>query len=153
MKRQAWRIVKAKYAGTAFNGEGAFRAGGRWNSRWHRAVYCSSTLSLAALETLVHIIPMMDLKHAVCRITFDERMVESVNQKNLPINWREQPPPMATQSIGDQWIKQARSAVLKLPSIIIPHEYNYILNPTHPDFNNITTHPFESFAFDPRLLP
>lgn len=151
--RQAFRIVREKHAATAFTGEGAALMGGRWNSRGNHLVYTSGAASLAALETLVHLNPLMRFKYLIFRIEFDEALIEKIMPGDLPSNWREQPPPPSTQQIGDQWFKQSRSVVLELPSLIVPIEINYLLNPIHPDFKTITIAKPVPFSFDPRLLP
>jgi RES domain-containing protein len=149
---EAWRIVKAKHAATAFSGEGAARNGGRWNSRGVRVVYASSTKSLAALESLVHLNPPVRFKYVAIRMKFDDALVEIFPPKSLPPDWRVEPPPPSTQRIGDAWVLEERSAVLALPSVIVPGERNYLLNPAHPDFKRIAMGKPERFAFDPRLL-
>jgi len=150
--RQAWRIVKETYAATAFDGEGARRFGGRWNSQGPRVVYTSATLSLAALENLVHLNPPVAFRYAAIPVEFDEALVEAIAAAGLPADWREEPPPPSSMEIGDRWAKEARSAVLELPNIIIPTESNYLLNPAHPDFKRITIGKPMPFSVDPRLL-
>lgn len=150
--RRAWRIVKEKYAATAFDGEGAWRFGGRWNSQGTRVVYTSATLSLAALESLVHLNPPVTFKYLAMPVEFDEALVEALNPAVLPADWTEEPPPPSTMEIGDLWVKESRSAVLELPSVIIKAEPNYLLNPAHPDFKKITIGKPVPFSFDPRLL-
>ena len=149
---EAWRIVKAKHAATAFSGDGAAKTGGRWNSRGVPVVYTSSTKSLAALETLVHLNPPVPFKYVVFRLQFDDALVENVPLNRLPAGWRVEPPPPSTKAIGDAWVREVRSAVLALPSVIIPGELNYLLNPAHPAFKRISIGKPERFAFDPRLL-
>ena len=149
---EAWRIVKAKHATTAFSGEGAAKTGGRWNSRGVPAFYASSTQSLAALETLVHLNPPVSIRYAAFRIQFDDARIEEVLLTSLPADWQVEPPPPSTQAMGDVWVREARSAVLEVPSILIPAESNYLLNPAHPDFKHITIGKPVPFAFDPRLL-
>jgi RES domain-containing protein len=149
---EAWRIVKAKHATTAFSGEGAARTGGRWNSRGVLAVYTSSTQALAALETLVHLNPPVFFKFVVFRLHFDDGLMEKIPLRSLPADWQGEPPPPSTKTIGDAWVRGMRSAVLVLPSVIIPGESNYLLNPAHPDFKHISVGKPEPFAFDPRLL-
>jgi RES domain-containing protein len=149
---QAWRIVKQKHAATAFSGEGAARTGGRWNSRGSRVVYASGTQSLAILETLVHLNPLVLFRYVVFRIEFDSRLVEKLNRAQLPANWRAQPPPASTKAIGDEWLREARSALLAVPTIIVPGEFNYLINPLHRDFKRITIGKPASFAFDTRLF-
>jgi RES domain-containing protein len=142
--RQAYRIVREKFAATAFTGEGAALSGGRWNSPGTRVVYTSATASLAALETLVHLL---------IPVEFDGSLVEKIPLASLPADWRQEPPPPSTKCLGDAWVKSARSAILELPSAIIPGETNFLLNTTHPDFKSITFGKPEVFAFDPRLIP
>lgn len=150
--RRAWRIVKEKHAATAFDGEGAWLFGGRWNSRGTRLVYTSATLSLAALESLVHLNPPVAFKYVAIPIEFDEALVETVAAAGLPADWTEEPPPPSSMEIGDLWVKEARSVVLELPSVIIQAEPNYLLNPAHPDFKKVTIGKPLPFSFDPRLL-
>ena len=149
---QAWRIVKAKHAATAFSGDGAAKTGGRWNSRGVPVVYASSTKSLAALETLVHLNPPVPFKYVAFRLQFDDTLIENVPLNRLPADWRVDPPPPSTKAIGDAWLREVRSAVLALPSVIVPGELNYLLNPAHPAFKKISISKPERFAFDPRLL-
>ncbi len=149
---RAWRIVKECHASTAFDGEGAWRFGGRWNSPGTRVVYCSANLSLAALENLVHLNPPMAFKYVAMELEFDDRLIETVDAKSLPADWTEEPPPPSSMELGDRWVKEGRSAVLQLPSAIIPSEFNYLLNPSHRDFQKITIHKPVAFSFDPRLL-
>lgn len=151
--RQAFRIVRGAYAATAFTGEGAALTGGRWNSPGVRVVYTSASASLAALETLVHLNPAMRFKYAIFRIEFDERLVEKLPSASLPAGWRDEPPPPATKHHGDAWVRQARTAVLELPSVMIPGESNFLLNTSHPDFKSIAIGKAEAFSFDSRLLP
>lgn len=150
--RRAWRIVKEKHSATAFDGEGARLFGGRWNSRGTRLVYASATLALAALENLVHLNPPVAFKYVAIPIEFDEALVETVAASDLPADWTEEPPPPSTAEIGDLWVKESRSAVLELPSVIIHAEPNYLFNPAHPDFKKIIIGKSQPFSFDPRLL-
>jgi len=149
---RAWRIVREDHGSTAFDGEGAWRFGGRWNSRGTRTVYTSATLSLAALETLVHLNPPVAFKYVAIPIEFDEALVETFATSDLPADWNEEPPPPSTAEIGDRWVKESRSAVLELPSVIIPAEPNYLLNPAHSDFKRIRIGKPTPFSFDPRLI-
>ncbi len=151
--KQAYRIVREKFAAAAFTGEGAAFGGGRWNSRSIRMVYTSASASLAALETLVHLNPAMRFSYQLFILEFEENLLETIPPADLPPDWREQPPPPSTQMLGDAWIKTARSAVLQVPSVIIPGESNYLLNPTHPDFQSIRIGKPEAFFFDQRLMP
>jgi len=134
---EAWRMVKEKHVATAFSGEGAAKTGGRWNSRGVAVVYASATRSLAALETLVHLNPQMMFRYKIIRIEFDEGLVEWLALATLPSDWAMEPPPLSTRQRGDEWARALRSAILAVPSAIIPGETNYALNPSHPDFRKI----------------
>lgn len=133
----AWRVVKRRLVDDAFDGEGAFRNGGRWNSPGTRVVYTASTTSLAILEIIVHgVEPLLDYYVAI-RVEFDASLVSSVDIKSLPAGWRAFPAPFELKRIGDEWAASGRSAVLKTPSAVVPHEWNYVLNPEHPDFARV----------------
>ena len=149
---QAWRIVKEKHAATAFNGEGARLYGGRWNSAGVSLIYTSGTKALVALESLVHLNPPVIFKYLAIPIEFDNALVEKIAPDTLPADWTDEPPPPSTKDIGDTWVKEGRSTVLEIPSVIIPGEANYLLNPAHPDFKKIVIGKPEPFSFDPRLL-
>ena len=147
-----WRIVKEKHARTAFSGEGAREFGGRWNSAGVSVVYCSEHLSLAALETLVHIVPVMVRdKFRAYRVRFDESLLTSVTEKKLPKGWNAQPPTPVSQNVGNGWAKSARSVVLALPSVLVPLERTFLLNPKHPDFRKLEIKDIGTFVLDPRL--
>lgn len=149
---RAWRIVKKIHASSAFDGEGAWRFGGRWNSLGTRVVYCSANLSLAALEGLVHLNPPVAFKSVAMELEFDDRLIETICVKSLSPDWTEEPPAGSTMRLGDQWVREGRSAVLELPSAIIPSESNYLLNPAHRDFQKIIIRNSVPFSFDPQLL-
>jgi RES domain-containing protein len=149
---RAWRIVKEQHAARAFSGEGAAKAGGRWNSRGVRVVYVSSTKSLAALENLVHLNPPVVFHYVAIPLQFEDALIERFPLGSLPADWRVEPPPPSTRAIGDVWMREGRSAVLALPSVIIPGELNFLLNPAHPGFKRISIGRPERFVFDPRLL-
>ena len=147
-----WRIVKEKHAKTAFSGEGARIFEGRWNSGGVRMVYCSEHLSLAALEILVHTQPVMIRdKFRVFRVAWDEAIMTTIDLKKLPRCWNAQPPSLVSKNIGDEWVHSGRSAVLVVPSVIVPLEKTFLLNPKHRDFRKIKIKDTGSFYLDPRL--
>ena len=149
---ECWRIVKEKHAKAAFSGEGARIFEGRWNSAGVRMVYCSENLALAALEILVHTRPVrMRDKFRAFRVTFDDALMTIVDLKKLPKGWNAQPPGPVSKQIGDGWIKSERSAVLALPSVLVPLERTFLLNPKHGDFSKIKITSAGEFVLDPRL--
>jgi len=147
----AWRLTKTKLIAGAWDGEGARKSGGRWNSVGIAVVYTSGTLSLALVEVLVHLPSGILPAYSAVRVDFDESMVTAVGPRDLPANWRDYPPPPDTKAIGDLWVAQGSSLVLRVPSVIVPTEYNYILNPAHPAFADLTIGEPMPFPFDPRL--
>lgn len=149
---EAWRMVKEKHIATAFSGEGAARTGGRWNSRGVAVVYTSATRSLAALETLVHLNPLVIFDYRIIRVEFDDGWVERLTLAALSSDWNMEPPPLSTRQLGDDWARSSRSAILAVPSVIISDETNYVLNPAHPDFKKIAIDEPAPFTFDPRLV-
>jgi len=154
MTIDAWRIVKTKHSATEFSGNGAKTYGGRWNSPGVAVVYVSGSMSLALLETLVHIQSEDLLKHRylLYKVTFNDSLVTAVDPATLPKNWRKSPSPARIQQIGDLWVARAKSAILQVPSPIVPTEWNYLLNPAHPNFTKITIAPNQPVQFDPRLI-
>src|SRR3954470_20208987 len=148
---EAWRIVKAQHSRTAFTGEGAARTSGRWNSRGARVVYTSETRALAMLETVVHLVPPVYFEFRIFRVGFHAKLVQELDRGSLPKDWRALPAPISTRLLGDEWLRHAKTAILRVPSIIVPEECNFLLNPAHPDFKQIEIGPASEFAFDGRL--
>ena len=147
-----WRIVKAKHAKTAFSGEGARVYEGRWNSAGARMVYCSEHLSLAALEILVQIQPVaVKDRLRAFRVSWDEAIMDVMDAGKLPKGWDQQPPGIASKGVGDAWIKSARSCVLAVPSVLVPQERTFLLNPSHRDFLRIKIKDAADFILDRRL--
>jgi RES domain-containing protein len=148
---RAYRLVNAKRAEDALSGEGARRQGGRWNSRGTRVVYASTSLSLAALEMLVHLDAALVLAaYVVFELEFDEALVREVDRYLLVVDWREPLAPAELPRTGDEWVASESSAVLRVPSAVIPSESNYLINPRHLDFASIHVAGPTPFQFDRR---
>ena len=145
-----WRLVKAKYAATAFRGDGAALRGGRWNSPGTRVVYAAENASLAALETVVHL-----GDHPVVRdyllfgIELDDAFIQDAD--DLPRDWAADPAPPAAAAIGDRWVDEDASVALRVPSAIVDVDHNVLLNPTHADFAAVEIAAPRPFRLDPRL--
>jgi len=131
-----WRIEKAKYSPDAAKGIGAFTIGGRWNSPGKHAVYTSSALSLALLEILVHSPSPTERRVArvFFRIELPDSAVEEIPLSRLPRPFCPITPDEPCRKIGDAWLAGNRSAALRVPSAVVPTEFNYILNPGHPSY-------------------
>jgi RES domain-containing protein len=148
---QAWRIVPERRAADAFGGEGARLYGGRFNLPGRAAVYASEHLSLAALELLVHLRPLLPLPCVAFPVEWAGIAVETLPPKALPPDWRAEPAPYSAAALGDAWLRTGRGAVLAVPSVIVPEERNFLLNPAHPDFAALRVGRPRPFSFDPRL--
>jgi|SRR5919198_662691 RES domain-containing protein len=148
---RVWRISSARHA--SFDGEGARLYGSRWTPRGVPAVFTSATLSLAVLERFVHTgsdVDVSDLVAIPVEISDDIR-IDAVALKHLPADWRAFPVPPSLMRIGQRWLESSQTAVLTVPSVVIPHERNVLFNPRHPDFANLGVGRAEPFCFDPRM--
>ena len=149
----AWRVVHRKYARTAFDGEGARRSGGRFNSKGTPMVYTADSLALAMLEVMVHVPSYRQLYDRVAiPLQFDEGLVEVLDRADLPSDWGAAPPSRTTQVLGDAWAREQRSAVLCVPSLVVAHAHNYLLNPDHPAMEAVTVGTAEALRVDPLLI-
>jgi RES domain-containing protein len=148
----AWRLVRAAHQATAFDGEGARMAGGRWNHRGTALVYVADSLALAALEAFVHLQrAAAKIPHVSFRVEIPDDVITGITLHGLPRNWRAEPPPDATKRIGTDWVAAATSAVLRVPSVLVPTESNFLLNPAHPGFERLVISPPVTFSFDSRM--
>lgn len=151
--RTAWRIVHSRHADGAFSGEGARLNGGRWNSIGTAMVYTAESKALASLEYLIHVDAADLLENYVfIPVHFDEKFLKILDMESLPSDWQKTPFPVSTQKVGDFWASENLSPVLGVPSVPIPGENNYLLNPAHPDFGEVQIGAPEPFEFDMRLL-
>jgi RES domain-containing protein len=150
---EAWRIVRKRFAADAFTGEGARLYGGRWNLPGASMVYTASSRSLAILEILVHLRrtqPMAD--YVLIPVHFDAALITPVEEFGLPAEWDREPPPAATQSLGNQWLASGERPVLSVPSVVVAEERNYLLNPAHLLFGQIRMGLPTPCRMDRRLL-
>jgi RES domain-containing protein len=147
-------VMRRKYAGTPFDGEGAYRYGGRWSSPGIRLSYTSEHQSLAMLEYFVHLdkddFPA-DLMLAIAEIP-DDLTREQVGVSDLPANWRETAAPPELANIGDEFAQRGKHCVLLVPSALAPSENNCLINPAHSDYKRIAVLELEPFSYDPRML-
>ena len=150
---QVWRLCRARHASTAFDGEGARLYGGRWNHKGQPMVYTSATLSLAALEVMVHHrVPIPPFEFIALAADIPARLkIETIRAQDLPTDWQTDPAPVKLQDIGSDWLQRASSLVLAVPSVIIATEFNYLINPRHPDVTRLKIQPTTLFTFDGRL--
>ena len=152
--RRIYRLTKARYAETAFSGEGTMRADGRWHRRGVRLAYASDSPAGALLEVIAHTEAASRLQrdYVLFEVLFDpaEHLLE-VRGDLLPDDWRTHPWPASTQEIGTFWHERAASVVLEVPSAIVPRQRNHLINVTHPRFDELRIQGPESFEIDARL--
>ena len=147
---RVYRIVRKPYSKTPLDGEGAYRFGGRWSSPGTRIAYAAEHLSLAMIEYFVHIEasdPPKDL--VVVAADIPDRVSRMVRTpRTLPPNWRQVPAPPSLAVIGDSFAAEHKSAILVLPSALVPSESNWLVNPLHPEFAKIRVQPAEPFHYE-----
>jgi RES domain-containing protein len=150
-----FRIEREKHLNSALSGIGASLSEGfRWNSISTRIVYAAESRALAILEVSVHLDLQEDLPTDRYLITLeipDEVEILELDQMDLPLNWDAKPPIVETQLIGDDFVNQQTAAVLKVPSAVVPEEFNYLINPLHTDAQKIKMTASKQLLFDARL--
>lgn len=152
---RVFRVEREKYLATTLTGQGAALSEGfRWNSRNTYLVYCSESRALATLEVAVHLDLSEDLPNdryfVEIEIADDIQFLE-LKIEDMPGNWDAKPPSLETQYIGDDFVNARQAAVLKVPSCIVPLEFNYLINPNHPDAIRIKVVAATPMKFDGRL--
>ncbi len=149
---KAWRVCAARYAATAFSGEGAAKFPGRWNSAGRPMIYLAESRALAGMEILVHI-EDVSLLSAMAWVAIPAEFGDALigETPRLPRDWRAIPAAQGTRRLGDRWLESNASVVLRVPSVTIQGEFNYIVNPRHPDYARLHIGHPEPFHFDARL--
>ncbi len=134
------------------SGYGAFLYGGRWNSEGVHMLYTASNLSLAMLESLVHFGGR--IMGSYCRIALQipDTSILKITEKDLPENWRDTPAPDVLKKVGDDFAREGKYLTLSIPSVIVPDECNYLINPLHPDFKKVKIMTRSLVTFDDRLI-
>lgn len=147
-----WRLLTARFVDSAFSGEGARLYGGRWNRKGVPMVYTAGSQSLATLEMLVQDEPLR-ARYVMTPASLPKNLkIERVMVEELPADWRDLAAREQLQVIGTAWAKRKSSAVLAVPSVVIPAETNYLLNPLHPSFSKIEIGEPQDFITDLRLI-
>lgn len=141
-----WRLTTRDNITEAFDGQGAFKYGGRWNSKGTKLVYCSDSISLAILENLVHFDIDIAPPLYLFEIEIENKQVYlDPKLKQLLSNERR------TKQYGDEWVFSLKSLALEIPSAVVNREKNYLLNPEHTCFKKIKIIPHGLFDLDTRL--
>jgi RES domain-containing protein len=138
----------------ALDGEGGLHASGRWHTVGHRITYCTESAAAALLELLAHLkakanLVPKDIQYQELDIP-DVVKIETIKEESLPMNWRSRE--SVTRSVGDDWIRLQRTAILQVPSVLSPRIRNFLVNPVHEDANRVRIIETIRFPLDPRLL-
>lgn len=151
---QIWRLTHQRYADSAFSGEGARQHGGRFNRPGTAVVYTSENLPLALLETLTGLERYAQLhSYVFFRVQLPEDRVNELSKGDLLDGWDQHPPPSQAQQVGSRWADREEFVALRVPSVVVPYSCNYLLNPSHPAFDDLKIGPEESLPVDRRLNP
>lgn len=149
----AYRLAKAKHAREPLSGNGSLEVGGRWHRKGGRIVYCAGSMSLAALEFFVHL-PKVQSRLQLASVEVeipDPVRIEMLDPGKLPARWHRVPPISETADLGADWLEEQRSAVLRVPSAISRGEYNYLINPLHPEAAGIAVRAVLPYSYDSRM--
>jgi RES domain-containing protein len=149
---RVWRLARERHA--ALDGEGARLFGARWSSEGIPLAYTASHLSLAALEYLVRI-EVEDVPDDLIALEVeipDDFQESVVTVRDLPPDWQATPAPPACAGIGDAWVSEGRTPLLRIPSVLVPEETNVLINPAHPRVREVRVVRVRPFSYDPRLL-
>jgi RES domain-containing protein len=152
--KRVYRVLRKAFAQSPLNGEGAYRYGGRWSSAGTRLAYTSEHQSLAMLEYFVHL-NADDAPPDLILVTAEipgDLPVQHVAADQLPALWRRSPAPPELARIGDDFVEQAESCILTVPSALAPNENNWLLNPQHASFRRIVVSGIEPLNYDPRMF-
>ncbi|WGM40995.1 RES family NAD+ phosphorylase [Caulobacter sp. NIBR1757] len=157
MSRRLWRIAAdtPDYEADDLSGAGARITGGRWNAPGSAVVYTSASIALACLETVVHFnAGGLPFNRYLVAIDIPDSVWAAAQREtpaSLPVGWDAEPAGRVSIGLGTDWIASGASALLIVPSVLVPEEINILINPTHPDAGGITAGKIRKWTYDPRL--
>jgi RES domain-containing protein len=148
-----YRLSKAKYH-LDLSRKGAELSGGRWNSKGIALLYTSQSRALAFAEVAIHIpVGIMPKDYVLISISVpDTAGILKLANTDLPQDWRSNPPSDITQKIGDRFVVEAKYPILQVPSAVVPGDFNFLVNPGHPQVKGVTIVHVEPFEFDSRFV-
>ena len=157
MSHAVWRIATdtPTYLADDLTGTGAKLTGGRWNEKGMAMVYTSETRAMACLETIVHLnAGALPLNRYLVSIDIPDQTWAKAQREtagSVAIGWDAEPPGQISIDFGTNWLKVVTTAILVVPSAIVPEEYNVLINPLHPDSKGLTATKLRKWTYDPRL--
>lgn len=157
MSRSLWRIASdtPDYAADDMTGKGAKQTGGRWNGVGVAMIYTSATRALSCLETFVHLnAGRLPLNRYLVEVRVPDGIwnaAERLELSTLDLGWDAEPAGLVSIGLGTKWANDSRSALLIVPSVIVPEEANVLINPAHADAASLTARKVRKWLYDPRL--
>ncbi len=150
---RVFRLLRKKYP-IELSGKGAAISGNRWNSKGTELIYCADSRALAMAEVLVHLsLSILPNDFVMVEINIPSKVsICELRTEELPAGWNSFPHRLPTQKIGDDFVAERKSAVLKVPSAVVPGDFNFLINPYNPDFSAIKIAGQEDFPFDSRFF-
>ena len=150
---KAYRLSRAVYAND-LSGKGSSFKGARWNSIGIGLIYTAESRALAMAEVMVHFaLAMAPRDYMMVILEFpDDLKRQLISVDMLPKNWNVFPYLSSTQTIGDSFVRENQFPILRVPSAVVPGDFNLLLNPHHPEFGKITIQKTEKFPFDSRIF-
>jgi RES domain-containing protein len=148
-----YRIAREKYI-RDLTGVGSRLYGGRWNRKGIGIIYTSETRALTTLEYLVHLpLSLMPNDIGISSIEIPDNIIaREILISDLPVNWRNWPAPSELAELGTRWVLSNETLLLRIPSAVVPHEFNILINPSHPDMKQVRILHSEEYRFDRRLI-
>lgn len=150
---EVFRLHNKKYP-IELSGFGAAKFGARWNSKGIEVVYLASSRALALAEVVVHL-SLSNLPSNFCMVTVnipDKFVINTIDCLILDSDWNSFPETVTTQKMGDLFVETNKYCVLKVPSAVVKGDFNYVINPHHPDFIKIKITNHDDFPIDLRLF-
>ena len=148
-----YRIARGKYKDD-LSGTGAEINGGRWNNKGAKLLYTASSIALAMTEVAVNVpFGILPVGYFVISIEVPKVPIPIVHESDfVDTTWNSHPPSHLTQKIGDDFVSANKDLILKVPSVVVPGDFNYLINPLHKEFSKIKILDINPFGFDPRLF-
>jgi RES domain-containing protein len=149
-----WRIATdtPTYGADDLSGAGAASGGGRWNKVGTPALYAANSIALACIETLVHPgTASLPLNRYLVRIDVPDDVWSRRTRLHPAVGWDAIPPGLVSIEAGDSWLLAGGSALLEVPSVVVPEESNVIINPKHPDARSLKATKVRKWLYDARL--
>jgi RES domain-containing protein len=148
---KVYRVVIARYA-SDLNGTGGLYTDGRWHRQGHRILYTAQSKALAILEKLVHLSRRdFSMEHRCLTIQFPDEALQDFPVAQLPPQWNSRRGPEELKELGTKWLLEKKSLALRVPSVLVPGEFNILINPLHPLMQEIALVENEPLLFDERL--